>query len=63
MVRLLFIVFLGAVAWYGWHVFRRHQDRVTKALRETESPLAKDKPVELEKDPDTGVYRPRDRDE
>lgn len=63
MVRLLFILFIGAAAWYGWRAFRRHQERIAKALRESESTVARDKAVELEKDPDTGVYRPRDRDE
>ena len=62
MVRLLFILLLGGLAWYGLRVFRRHQGRLSRSSREAETSLRRDKAVELEKDPETGVYRPRDRD-
>lgn len=62
MARLLFILLLAGLAWYGWRVFRRYQEQLSKPLKEAETSLRKDKAVELEKDPESGVYRPRDRD-
>ena len=61
MVRLLFFLLLGAAAWYGWRVVRRHMARVTRDLKDAEGSLARQKTVELERDPKTGVYRPSDR--
>jgi hypothetical protein len=61
MVRLLLVALAGAAVWYGWRVFQRQQSRVNKALWEAEASLAKKEPVRLEKDPETGIYRPIDR--
>jgi hypothetical protein len=61
MVRLLLFALVGAAVWYGWRAFRRQQDRVNKALWEAEASLAKKEPIKLEKDPETGIYRPTDR--
>jgi len=61
MARLLLILLLGAAAWYGWRWFRRQQARVTRDLKDAEGTIAREKTVELERDPKTGVYRPSDR--
>jgi hypothetical protein len=61
MARLLFFLFVGAAAWYGWRAFRRQQARVARDLNEAEGTLAKSRTVELERDPKTGVYRPSNR--
>ena len=61
MVRVLLFALAGAAVWYGWRAFKRQQDRVTKALWEAEASLAKKEPIRLEKDPETGIYRPADR--
>lgn len=60
MVRLLFFLFIGAAVWYGLRVFRRHHARVARDLKDAEGSLGKEASVELERDPQTGVYRPRD---
>jgi hypothetical protein len=61
MVRLLLVALAGAAVWYGWRAFQRQQSRVAKALWEAEASLARKEPVQLEKDPETGIYRPTDR--
>ncbi len=60
MARLLIFALVGAAVWYGWRAFRRQQDRVSNALKEAEGSLSKKEPLTLEKDPETGVYRPTD---
>ena len=62
MARILLFALLGAAAWYGWQALRRNQGRVAEALKRAEGSLAKKETVTLEKDPETGVYRPIDRD-
>jgi hypothetical protein len=61
MVRVLLFALAGAAVWYGWRAFQRQQSRVNKALWEAEASLARKEPVKLEKDPETGIYRPADR--
>jgi hypothetical protein len=61
MVRVLLFALAGAAVWYGWRALRRQQNRVTEALKEAEASLARKEPIRLEKDPETGVYRPSDR--
>ena len=61
MARLFLILLLGAAAWYGWRWFRRQQARVTRDLKDAEGSLGRQRTVELERDPKTGVYRPSDR--
>lgn len=62
MVKLLLYALVGAAIWYGWRVFRRQQARVTEALKKAEGSLRKNETVQLEKDPETGVYRPTRRE-
>lgn len=61
MVRLLFFLFVGAAVWYGWHLFRRQQARVARDPKDAEGTLGREKTVELERDPKTGIYRPSDK--
>ena len=61
MARLLFFLLVGGAVWYGWRAFRRQQDRVNQALKKAEDSLTRKEPVQLERDPKTGVYRPTDR--
>jgi hypothetical protein len=61
MARLLLFALVGVAAWYGWKALRQQQVRVTEALKRAEGSLARNEPVTLQKDPETGVYRPVDR--
>ena len=61
MVRVLLFALAGAAVWYGWRAFQRQQSRVGAALKEAEATLRRQEPVLLEKDPKTGIYRPKDR--
>jgi hypothetical protein len=63
VIRLLYVLLVGAAVWYGWRLFRRNQARVANALRDLEGVLGQRKSVELERDPETGVYRPKNRRE
>ena len=64
MPQLLGLIFVGAVAWAGYRWFQRALDRVQADLRDADDALQRraDEPVgTLEKDPETGVYKPVDR--
>jgi hypothetical protein len=65
MVRLLFLALIAAAGWYAWRVAKRQMARVDAALRKAEvkarAPADRQKAISLEKDPETGVYRPSDR--
>jgi hypothetical protein len=63
MARLLFFALVAGALWYGWHLFRRQQGKVAEVLKRAEGTLTKNEPVDLERDPKTGVYRPADRDD
>jgi hypothetical protein len=57
---LLILAVIALAAGFAWRAIRREHGRVVRALREAESHLGKSKTmVELEKDPKTGVYRPK----
>jgi len=62
MSRLVFFILLGLAGWYGWRYLRTQQSRIDRAVRKAEAEVPQRKTVQLEKDPETGVYRPRDRD-
>jgi hypothetical protein len=49
----------AAVAIIGWRGVRRQHARVVEALKQAEAALKRDRPITLEKDPQTGVYRPK----
>jgi hypothetical protein len=65
MVRLLFLALIVAAGWYVWRVVKRQTARVDAALRKAEvnahRPVDRQEAISLEKDPETGVYRPSDR--
>ena len=63
MGTFVVILVIAVVAFYGWRKFRREHDKVVAALRQAEAALDKRSPVTLEKDPETGVYRPRKKGE
>jgi hypothetical protein len=60
MGQLVFIVLVAAAGIVGWRMLKREQNRVAERLREAEN---RSRTGTLEKDPDTGVYRPLDKDE
>lgn len=57
-VTFIFAV-AAVVAVIGWRGVRRQHDRVVAALKQAEAAVRRDTPVTLEKDPQTGVYRPK----
>jgi hypothetical protein len=60
MGQLVFIVLVAAAGIVGWRMLKREQNRVAERLREAEN---RSRTGTLEKDPDTGVYRPLEKDE
>lgn len=63
MVPLIAIVGIGVAVGLGWRALGRRHERVMDQLKRARSNLDKRAPVTLEKDPKTGVYRPRGREE
>jgi len=61
-MQFFLVVLVIVLVWYFWRTLRRQQARVEGALKQAETSLAKKDSIELEKDPNTGVYRPRDRE-
>jgi hypothetical protein len=64
MNPILPVIVLAAVAILGWRGVRRERERVAAALKDAEAALQKRKAaaresLTLEKDPKTGVYRPK----
>lgn len=63
MPQIFVFAAAAAVAYAGWKVFKREQARVAAHLdstRDRQRPAIQPGPT-LERDPATGVYRPRDR--
>ncbi|MCC2112795.1 MAG: hypothetical protein KDJ16_12240 [Hyphomicrobiales bacterium] len=60
MPQIVLVALIGAGLWIGWKALKKEMARVDTRLRETKT-TEKD-PVKLEKDPETGIYRPQDRD-
>jgi len=59
MVPLLAAVGIGIAVGLGWRALGRRHAKVMEQLNRARSNLDKRAPVTLEKDPKTGVYRPR----
>jgi hypothetical protein len=59
MVPLLAIVGIGVAIGLGWRALGRQHEKVMDSLKRAQTNLDKRAPVTLEKDPETGVYRPR----
>lgn len=57
------LALLGAGLWAGYRLLRREMARVERHLREAEEALRRRREegprVTLERDPETGIYRPR----
>jgi hypothetical protein len=62
MVPLLAIVGIGVAVGLGWRAIGRQHARTVEQLKRARSDLDRRAPVTLEKDPKTGVYRPRGRE-
>lgn len=62
MGPILILAVIALAAGFGWRSVRREHNRVVNALKQAEAAVAKRGPktVRLEKDPATGVYKPRD---
>ncbi|MEZ5841304.1 MAG: hypothetical protein R3D02_13050 [Hyphomicrobiales bacterium] len=57
MPQLLLIALVGAGLWLGWKALKKEMVRVDRELHDREP--ASGQTVELEKDPETGVYKPK----
>lgn len=56
------VIALAAIALlvgFGWRSMRKEHRRVVNALKKAEASLDKRAPMTLERDPATGVYKPR----
>ena len=62
MGQLTFVILVLIAGGLGWRMLRRERNRVAERLREAER-QGGERITTLEKDPQTGVYRPVDRKE
>lgn len=60
MGQLVFIVLVAAAGIVGWRMLKREQNRIAERLRDAEN---RSRTGTLEKDPESGVYRPLEKDE
>jgi hypothetical protein len=60
MGQLVFVALIVIAGVAGWRMLKREQNRVAERLREAEN---RSRTGTLEKDPDTGIYRPLDKQE
>lgn len=58
MPQIVLLLLVGAGLWLGWKALKKEMTRVDRELHDREPGPAQT--VELEKDPKTGVYRPKD---
>ncbi len=59
MPQLIFYALVGVVGWYGYKTLKKEMTKVSEKIRKEED--GQPKAVgELEKDPETGVYRVKD---
>lgn len=57
MPQLLILGLLACGGWYAWKVLKREMRRVSREVDAARKPPSQT----LERDPDTGRYRPRDK--
>ena len=57
MPQLLFFIFIGLIAYFGYRAFLREAERVTAKIRREEKQAATGANGTLVKDPKTGEYR------
>lgn len=66
MSQLVTVVLLAILGWFAWKFWQRERARVAELLRRRVAPVerqqrsAEPQVTTLEKDPRTGVYRPKD---
>ncbi|MEM7302417.1 MAG: hypothetical protein AAF468_15140 [Pseudomonadota bacterium] len=63
MPQLIFLAAAGVAVWFGYKAIKKEMARVGAQVREAEKTTAQGGMKEigdLEKDPDTGVYKPKD---
>jgi membrane protein implicated in regulation of membrane protease activity len=60
MGQLAFVVLVVVAGIVGWRMLKREQSRVAERLRDAEN---RSRTGTLEKDPESGVYRPVDKQE
>jgi len=58
MGQLVTVALLGIIGWFAWKAIQKESARVAERLRPKEPPA--ERVTTLEKDPRTGVYRPKD---
>ena len=58
MGPLITVIAVGGFGWYLWHSYQKAAARIEAEEREAKSPA--EKSFELEQDPKSGVYRPKD---
>ena len=61
MGQLVTVILLAIIGWFAWKAIEKEKSRLAERLRPKEPPAGR--VTTLEKDPRTGVYRPRDRNE
>ncbi len=60
MIQFVAAAAIGAVGVYAYSSFRKHMDALQKEERKAAEAAKPGNLTELEKDPKTGVYRPKD---
>jgi len=61
MPQLIFLGLVAAGGYYAWKALKKEMARVDVKVREAERVKAEDRGELLERDPETGHYRPRER--
>ncbi len=61
MVQLVALALVGVLGWYGYNAFKKEMAKTNNQVRKAEKDNA-GTISELEKDPETGVYKPKKRD-
>lgn len=59
MVPIAIVGLVAVVAILGWRGVKSEQKRVAEKLRRAEAKADRHAPLTLERDPKTGVYKPR----
>lgn len=60
MIQFVAAAALGAVGVYAYSSFRKHMDAIQEEEKKATEAAKPENLTELEKDPITGVYRPKD---
>jgi len=60
MIQFVAAAAVGAVGLYAYNSFRKHMDALQQEERKAAEAAKPKDLTELEKDPETGIYRPKD---